>query len=87
MEEHFVVIKDDNFLPFKWYLGIICSLHLGKDSVVRVVSVCISQGNLNQSLVKLRVLPLQGIPKLHIINMDLRKGGFIPFGGQYVRGI
>ncbi|XP_050294945.1 uncharacterized protein LOC126735061 [Anthonomus grandis grandis] len=54
-----VLLKDDSNPPTKWTAGRITDVHPGKDGVVRVVSVRISNGNiLKRSIVKVCPLPI-----------------------------
>ncbi|XP_047538689.1 uncharacterized protein LOC125072207, partial [Vanessa atalanta] len=52
-----VVLKEDNLPPLQWRLGVIENTHLGKDGVVRVVSVRTAQGVCKRAVVKVCPLP------------------------------
>ncbi|XP_066261326.1 uncharacterized protein [Euwallacea similis] len=48
-----VIIKDDNSPPTRWRLGRITQLHMGTDSIARVVSLRTSDGIITRPVVKL----------------------------------
>ena len=52
-EGQLVVVKDDNQPPNKWKLGVIATVHPGKDERVRVVTVRTAQGEFQRPIVKL----------------------------------
>ncbi|XP_076300572.1 uncharacterized protein LOC143218889 [Lasioglossum baleicum] len=53
-----VLIKEDNLPPMKWALGRILELHLGQDSVTRVVSIRTATGVIKRPVAKICLLPI-----------------------------
>lgn len=55
-----VILKEDNSPPLRWPMARIVELHSGKDNIVRVVSVKVSNGNVfKRSLAKICLLPIE----------------------------
>jgi len=52
-----VIIRDENLPPLQWRLGRVQKIHPGSDSIVRVVTVKTSLGNMKRPVVKLCLLP------------------------------
>ncbi|OXA46198.1 Gag-Pol polyprotein [Folsomia candida] len=48
-----VLIKDENLPPLKWKLGRVLALHPGPDSIVRVVTLKTSNGEIKRPIVKI----------------------------------
>ncbi|GJQ70138.1 hypothetical protein Trydic_g22605 [Trypoxylus dichotomus] len=53
-----VVIKDDHLPPSRWKLGRITEVQPGKDNVVRVVTIRISNGQMKRSVTRVCPLPV-----------------------------
>lgn len=58
-----VIIRDERLPPQQWLLARVVSLHPGKDSLVRVVTLKTKNGLIKRSITKICRLPLEGNDK------------------------
>jgi len=53
-----VLLKDENLPPLKWKTGRVVDPHVGKDDLVRLVTICTATGICKRAITKLCKLPI-----------------------------
>lgn len=75
-ENDIVIVKEKNTPPARWKLARTVDVHLGKDGVIRVATIRMSNGlQTTKSVVKLCHLPIQRLTSVK--NFNFQRGEYV----------